>query len=125
MYYAHYDYQTGQILGFYTPDIHGSNITTPNIEITDEQWHDCLNNQGLRKVDVTIKQIVTCEPPAPTKDKLLTQLDTQYQTQFKELQQAWAAAQLDGNTAIAAELQDEYQALKQEYKTARKEILND
>jgi len=125
MYYAHYDNQTGQILGFYTPDIHGNNIPTPNIEITYDQWQDCLTNQGLRKIDVTTQQIIACEPPAPTKDQLLAQLDAQYQPQFQELQQAWAAAQLDGNTALVAELRAEYQALKVEYQTKREEILND
>lgn len=100
--YAHYDIN-GNILGFYADDIHNT-IPEPNIAITDEQWQDCLANQGLRKVDVTTKQIVTCEPPAPTKDQLLTQLDTQYQTQFNELKLAWAAAQLDGNTSLVAEL---------------------
>lgn len=123
MYFAHYD-QNGQILGFYTSDIHGDNIPTPNIEITYEQWQECLNNPGLRKIDVTTQQIVTCEPPAPTKDQLLAQLDAEYVPQFQQLQQAWAAAQLDGNTALVNELQTEYQALKQEYQTKREEIIN-
>jgi len=123
MYFAHYD-QNGQILGFYTSDIHGDNIPTPNIEITYEQWQECLNNQGRRKVDVITKQIVTCEPPAPTKDQLLAQLDAEYAPQFQQLQQAWAAIQLDGNTALVNELQTEYQALKQEYQTKREAIIN-
>ena len=123
MFYAHYD-QNGQILGFYTSDIHGDNIPTPNIEITYEQWQECLNNQGRRKVDVITKQIVTCEPPAPTKDQLLAQLDAEYAPQFQQLQQAWAATQLDGNTSLVAELQAEYQTLKVEYQTAREAIIN-
>lgn len=123
MYFAHYD-QNGQILGFYTSDIHGDNIPTPNIEITYEQWQECLNNQGRRKVDVITKQIVTCEPPAPTKDQLLAQLDAEYAPQFQQLQQSWAAIQLDGNTALVNELQTEYQALKQEYQTKREAIIN-
>jgi len=123
MYYAHYDNQTGEILGFYTPDIH-NNILTPNIEITDEQWQDCLANQGRRKVDVTTKRIIACEPPAPTKDQLLAQLDAEYAPQFQQLQQAWAAAQLDGNTVLVAELQAEYQASKVEYQTKREVIIN-
>ncbi len=124
MFYAHYDNQTGQILGFYTPDIHGNNIPTPNIKITYDQWQDCLINQGLRKIDVTTKQIIACEPPAPTKEELLAQLDAEYQPQFQQLQQAWAAAQLDGNPALVAELQAEYQALKGEYQTKQEAIIN-
>jgi cellulose synthase/poly-beta-1,6-N-acetylglucosamine synthase-like glycosyltransferase len=123
MYYAHYDNQTGEILGFYTSDIH-DNIPTPNIEITYDQWQECLNNQGRRKIDVITKQIVACEPPAPTKDQLLAQLDAEYTPQFQQLQQAWAAAQLDGNTALVNELQTEYQVLKQEYQTKREAIIN-
>ena len=123
MYFAHYD-QNGQILGFYTSDIHGDNIPTPSIEVTCEQWQECLNNQGRRKVDVITKQIVTCEPPAPTKDQLLAQLDAEYAPQFQQLQQSWAATQLDGNTSLVAELQAEYQTLKVEYQTAREAIIN-
>lgn len=124
MYYAHYDNQTGQILGFYTPDIHGDNIPTPNIEITYEQWQECLENQGRRKVDVTTKQIVACEPPAPTKEELIAQLDAQYQPQFQELQQAWAAAQLDGNQTLADSIKADYASLKAEYQTKREAILS-
>ena len=120
--YIYYD-SDGNILGFYTDDIHDT-IPEPNIAITDEQWQDCLTNQGRRKVDVTTKQIVTCEPPAPTKKELLAQLDAEYQPQFQQLQQAWAAAQLDGNPALVAELQAEYQALKGEYQTKQEAIIN-
>ena len=63
-------------------------------------------------------------PPPPTKNQLLAQLDAQYQYQFNELKLAWAAAQLDGNTTLANELQTEYQALKQEYQTKREAIIN-
>jgi len=125
MFYAHYDSQTGEILGFYKEDIHGVNIPQPTVPLTSDQWLDCIHNQGRRKIDVVTKQIVTCEPPPPTKDQLLAQLDAEYAPQFRQLQQAWAAAQLDGNTALVAELQAEYQTLKVEYQTAREEILND
>lgn len=125
MYYAHYDNQTGRILGFYIPDIHGDNIPTPNIPLTYEQWQDCLTNQGLRKVDVTTKQIVTCEPPAPTKDQLLAQLDAEYQPQFAELSKALGLAILNDNQDIINDIKADYQLLKQEYQTKREEILND
>jgi len=58
------------------------------------------------------------------KQTKIEELDGEYQPQFQELQQAWAAAQLDGNTALVAELQAEYQALKVEYQTKREAILN-
>jgi hypothetical protein len=60
MKYAAFD-QEGNITGFYTPEIH-SNIPSNTIEITDEQWQDCLSNQGLRKIDIENLVIVEVVP---------------------------------------------------------------
>ncbi len=42
-----------------------ANIPLPNIEITAEQHLDCINNQGLRKVDLETKKIISFEPVIP------------------------------------------------------------
>lgn len=64
MKYAEYD-QMGNIIGFYAPEIHGENIPVNSIEITEEQWQDCLNNQGFRGVDIAAKTIIVITPPLP------------------------------------------------------------
>lgn len=44
VYYATYD-DNGNYTGFYTEEIHGSNIPEPNIELTEAQWDEA---QGVR-----------------------------------------------------------------------------
>ena len=68
---VNYDATTGAIKGFYPDDIAYANIPTPCIEIDETTHQDCMNHQGLRKVDLATKKIVACELPAvatPVKD---------------------------------------------------------
>ena len=58
---AHYNEITGELAGFFDTDIHES-IPTPNIEITDDEWYDFIENQDLRKVDPVEKKIVVIDP---------------------------------------------------------------
>jgi hypothetical protein len=53
------------ILGFYPDVIQYPSIPEPTIEIDDDTHLDCINNQGLRKVDVKKLRIVSCAPPEP------------------------------------------------------------
>jgi hypothetical protein len=64
--YLNYD-STGNILGFYSDDVH-SVIPTPNIKITNEQWQDCLSNPGRRKIENG--KIVECEIVQTDAEKL-------------------------------------------------------
>jgi hypothetical protein len=43
MKYINYDKITGKILGYYDNIIH-QNIPEPNIQISEEQWKECINN---------------------------------------------------------------------------------
>ena len=54
----------------------------------------------------------------------LAALDAEYQPQFQELQLAWAAASMDGNTDLAAGIQQDYLALKSKYQTKKEAIIN-
>ena len=51
--FAEYD-QNGHIVGFYAPEIH-TNIPEKTIEITTEQWQDCIDNQGKWMIDIDAK----------------------------------------------------------------------
>jgi hypothetical protein len=43
MFYAHVD-SNNKLLGWYTPEIHGDNIPTPNVEVTKDRWQEILND---------------------------------------------------------------------------------
>jgi len=55
MKYVHYDKDTNEILGFYDPDIHGSGIPEPYVEITDDEWNKILET-GCNKIDIKKKK---------------------------------------------------------------------
>lgn len=44
IYYATYD-SNGDYTGFYTKEIHGDSIPTPNIELSEEQWSEAQSNR--------------------------------------------------------------------------------
>lgn len=73
-----YDLTTGEIKGFYDTNIHGS-IPNTAIYITEEQWHECIENQGLRAIDVNLKSIIEITkeplPPQPTQEDYMLDLD--------------------------------------------------
>ena len=41
IYYATYN-ENGRYTGFYTQEIHGDNIPTPNIELDNEKWQEAI-----------------------------------------------------------------------------------
>lgn len=63
MKYASYDTLTGIIIGYYDPVIN-KDIPTNSIEITDEQWIDCITNQGKWMAD-TVNKVLVLAPPLP------------------------------------------------------------
>ena len=68
---VNYDATTGAIKGFYPDNIAYANIPEPHIEIDETMHQDCMNHQGLRKVDIVDQKIIACELPAvamPVKD---------------------------------------------------------
>lgn len=44
IFYAHIDETNNRILGWYTSEVHGDNIPTPNIEVTRDRWQEILDN---------------------------------------------------------------------------------
>jgi hypothetical protein len=123
-----YDAITGKILGYYPDDIGYSSIPEPFFEIDDTTHQDCVNNPGLRRVDLTTKTIVEYTPAAPTAEELKQQkiaaLDAEYQPQFHSLQLSWAAASMEGDTTTADSVKSDYTALKAEYQTKLEAINN-
>lgn len=66
---AHYDESQAinglaPIIGFYDSKIH-QQIPVPNIELSDEQWQECIDNNGRRRVEINTKAIAAYTPPPP------------------------------------------------------------
>ena len=49
MKYAHLDGE--KLLGWYTKDVHGDKIPTPNVEVTDDVWKKALEDSANAYVD--------------------------------------------------------------------------
>ena len=88
IYYATYD-NNGDYTGFYTKEIHGENIPTPNIELSEEQWSEAQSNRcrvinGVHTIVPTTTQEETEKKYAilrSERDYLLSQSDW---TQFAD-----------------------------------------
>ena len=124
---VNYDPTTGEIKGFYPDFISYETIPEPYIEIDKTAHQDCINNQGLRRVDVTTKKIITYTPPEPTaaevKQSKINALNTNYNAQFEELSKSLGLASLANDADLIAELRIEYDDLKTAY-TAELEVIN-
>lgn len=73
MKYVHYD-ASGNILGFYSDEIHLDRIPAGSIPISDDDWQECLQNQGFRKIDLKTKKIIYCVPPLPPIEELFRRI---------------------------------------------------
>jgi hypothetical protein len=63
---VNYDDTTGSILGYYPDEVGYESIPEPYIEIDKTSHLDCINNQGLRKVDLTTLKIIEYTPEVTT-----------------------------------------------------------
>ena len=109
--FAHYEAATGEILGFYTSDIHDV-IPSPNIELTREQWFAALGGGWMVKDGALAEK----PPHEPTAAEQVGALTAEYEPRFKELREARVAVQAAGyGDAAVAEIDAEYQALMSEF----------
>lgn len=68
MKHAHHNEATGEILGHYDDTIHAT-IPQPAVKLTDAEWQDCIDNNGLRRIDVTTNKVAIYVPaPQPISD---------------------------------------------------------
>jgi hypothetical protein len=101
-----------------------SAIPTPNIELTEAEHDDWMQNRATRKIDVATKKLVEYTPPAVvlTTAEKIAALDAEYQPQFKSLAESLGLATLDGNQVVIDGIKSDYTALKTEYNTKREAI---
>ncbi|WP_051296443.1 DUF4376 domain-containing protein [Anaeroarcus burkinensis] len=87
---VYYDSTTGEILGFYPGDISYASIPEPHIEIDEVAHQDCVDNQGLRRVDLKTLQILEYMPPGPTLAELQAQAWNRIKTERDRREQSGA-----------------------------------
>ena len=63
--FAHYNEVTGELLGWYSKDIHGENIPTPNKEVSEVAWERALGAEAnhVNKIsgELTKKELRSAE----------------------------------------------------------------
>lgn len=120
---VNYDEKTGEILGFYPNFIQYANIPEPTIEINETTHQDCIQNPGLRRVDLSALKIVEHNPTTVEVEIMkLASLDAEYQPQFAALAQALGLATLAANQTTIDGVKEDYAALTAEYNTKREVI---
>jgi hypothetical protein len=121
-YFGAYD-SAGEYTGFYIVDIHGENIPTLSIELTETEWQEALTG-NYRVIDGKH----TYSPYIPTDEEIkaqkITALDAEYQPQFYELSQALGITTLSDNTTLITGIKADYLDLKAEYDEKREVITN-
>jgi len=58
-----YKKDDGMPVGFFLQSIHGEDIPTPNIEITEEQHTWCMEHNGRFKLDLATMEFIEIELP--------------------------------------------------------------
>ena len=102
---VNYDSATGEIKGFYPDFVKYEKIPEPMIEVTEDTWHDCIANIGLRKVDLTSFAIVEYTPT-----KTLAEVQ---ENKIAELKSLLAATDYQAIKFLEGELTDEaYASMK-------------
>ena len=82
IYYAHYNEQ-GEYIGFYTKEVHGDNIPSPVIELSEDQWTQATTsrcrvvNGSHTHVPITEQEILDKKYAIlrAERDELLSQCD--------------------------------------------------
>jgi hypothetical protein len=46
VYFGHYD-ENGYYVGFFTTEVHGFNIPTPVVELSEAQWHESMSGDYM------------------------------------------------------------------------------
>ena len=105
MYYANYDENTGEILGFYTDEIHAE-IPEPNIELTYEEWQQAISG-SYRIIDGLLEEYTPPEPEL-TLDEQIEMTQREYQAELLEIRDLYQAAEIAGNVETVSELKNKY-----------------
>jgi hypothetical protein len=98
---AHYEPNSGQILGFYVPEIH-KQIPEPTVEIDRDTWRDHLEGAAPKSVDVATGQLVDFVPPVKSEAEILADREAAARVECRRRIYAEADAETQMNMATAA-----------------------
>ena len=117
---------TGEIKGFYPDYIkYPGGVPEPYIVVDDAAHQDCINNPGLRRVDLTTKQIVVYVPQGPTIAERVETLFKTYDKERKNLERMLSnSLNFLQDTEYATEVIAEIEALDAQYITDLEVILH-
>lgn len=96
---VHYKEQTLEVLGWYCPEIHGENIPTPNMELSDKEWQTAIDNNA-NKVNLDIGGVYYYEEP----ETLEHQIKRVYQIKLNEIH--------NNADALVSDLEDKYSEIE-------------
>lgn len=86
MKHAHFNEATGEILGFYDDGLHLS-IPKPVVPLDDAEWLDCINNSGLRVIDIATLTIVAVAPLPVSPEQLAAEMELALEAYTDEVAQ--------------------------------------
>ena len=101
MKFAHFDAETGAILGFYDPAIHEA-IPEPRVEIDEDAWRGHLTGEVRVAVDPDTGALVAHVPPEPTPEEIATRRLSAAKTECRRRIYTAASAETQMNMATAA-----------------------
>lgn len=113
MYYANYDENTGEILGFYVDGIH-DDIPTPNIELTEEQWQQAISGE-YRVIDGVLQEYSSTTEL--TTEQKIANLQDEYSKKLEDVRERYALAEIFENAEDISALKSEYNALLNDFRT--------
>ena len=112
MYYANYDENTGEILGFYVDGIHEV-IPSPNIELTEEQWQQAVMGT-YRVIDGALQEYLPNEEL--TTEQKIAKFQKKYSLKLNSVREQFALAEVTGNEQNISRLKSEYADLLAEFR---------
>jgi len=112
MYYANYDENTGEILGFYSDEIH-TEIPEPKIELTEEEWQQAITG-SYKVVNGRLEHYVPSALPFTKEDKIVLEQRI-CKNKIDELSDRYIIAVFNNDMERMSEIRDEYNSILNDF----------
>lgn len=98
--------------GFYSEEIHGENIPSDSIEISEETWRSLVNGQSQGKTLSSDKKgnPILVDPPLPTKDQTIAALSKAIQSSLDTSATTWGYDSILSGCSYANSTNNQYAA---------------
>ena len=105
MFYANYDENTGEILGFYNDEIH-QEIPEPYIELTNEEWGQAVSG-SYRVINGVFKEYTPPIIELTTAEKI-NRAQKEYLKKIEELREQYIAANMNNDNESMEAIKEKY-----------------